>query len=494
MYFSFAALNVTQLGAELMSENTCVVTLEGCFPPCCGSRGITKRLWFGTEFRYRPAQQHISCYKISISMSYGDSTKIYYGQLPSVLVVEAESTEHINLPLETEHIDTLQNCFNKCIKTIDVGHELTKIAYTRGCFTVDITLSLPEGLTIRSLLEAEFTYCKLIDEPNAFTIQIACISFNPLDTFIHEKIIVEIPNTEGCINDYIIIIGLPIIVPCMDQKCWKAAKFNIELCMKMCLQNVAEDVDAIQLCESVAIYALQSPSSQNVTVVLDILGALANSLGSRRLEAVNNIMLSLLLELEKQKNMHLFSEPTGRRLLTVLDLVLNDDNSYSFMKVDLGPILLENLERVMKFVARGISGGILLSKFEYTGNNAIVLATAEKIENEGDYIFPNPDSNITDVKMKIPKEILCDQQNIQDCRPTVASVITKHLPQYLHKANSCNESVVHSLLLSTQLSGAMNYRINILHSPVTLYFRLTPPVCSRYIVMSRPLGMFPQCF
>jgi hypothetical protein len=211
MYFSFAALNVTQLGAELMSENTCVVTLEGCFPPCCGSRGITKRLWFGTEFRYRPAQQHISCYKISISMSYGDSTKIYYGQLPSVLVVEAESTEHINLPLETEHIDTLQNCFNKCIKTIDVGHELTKIAYTRGCFTVDITLSLPEGLTIRSLLEAEFTYCKLIDEPNAFTIQIACISFNPLDTFIHEKIIVEIPNTEGCINDYIIIIGLPII-------------------------------------------------------------------------------------------------------------------------------------------------------------------------------------------------------------------------------------------------------------------------------------------
>ena len=73
--------------------------------------------------------------------------------------------------------------------------------------------------------------------------------------------------------------------------------------------------------ESVAIYALQSPSSQNVTVVLDILGALANSLGSRRLEAVNNIMLSLLLELEKQKNMHLFSEPTGRVRVCVIPFI-----------------------------------------------------------------------------------------------------------------------------------------------------------------------------
>ena len=58
-------------------------------------------------------------------------------------------------------------------------------------------------------------------------------------------------------------------------------------------------------------YAIQKPSSQNVTVVVEILGALANSPGSRQIEAVNNIMHLLLLELEKKENIHLFSGPTG---------------------------------------------------------------------------------------------------------------------------------------------------------------------------------------
>lgn len=211
MYFYLytAALNVTQLGAKQMTENTCVVTLEGCFPPCCGSRGITERIWFGTEFRYKPALNEL-CYQMSISMSHGDSTKIYYEQLQASLVVEVESMEHIiDLPLVTEHTDNLQNCFNKCIKTLNIGHLLTERAYTRRCFIVDITL--PEGLSITPILKEELTYCTLINGSSAVIIQIECVGFNPLDAVIHEKIIVEIPNTGGCVNDYPIKIGIPVI-------------------------------------------------------------------------------------------------------------------------------------------------------------------------------------------------------------------------------------------------------------------------------------------
>ena len=40
-------------------------------------------------------------------------------------------------------------------------------------------------------------------------------------------------------------------------------------------------------------------------------------------------------------------------------------------QVNLGYSLLENLEKIVKFVAIGITNGILLSKFEYRGSNAI---------------------------------------------------------------------------------------------------------------------------
>ena len=43
----------------------------------------------------------------------------------------------------------------------------------------------------------------------------------------------------------------------------------------------------------------------------------------------------------------------------------------SSVQVDLGHILLENLETVVKLIARGISRGTIAPKFEYTGNNAI---------------------------------------------------------------------------------------------------------------------------
>ena len=85
---------------------------------------------------------------------------------------------------------------------------------------------------------------------------------------------------------------------------------------------------------------------------------------------------------------HVFDQ---QRLLTVLDLVLNNNNSYSFTEVifkindcvliillqnllyqvDLGHNLLENLETVVKLIGRGISRGTLAPKFEYTGINAI---------------------------------------------------------------------------------------------------------------------------
>ena len=69
--------------------------------------------------------------------------------------------------------------------------------------------------------------------------------------------------------------------------------------------------------ENVAKYALhQSPilTTDNVTVVLDVLEALANASGPRQIDAFSTIMDDLLTELQKKENIHLLSQETGNVL------------------------------------------------------------------------------------------------------------------------------------------------------------------------------------
>ena len=73
--------------------------------------------------------------------------------------------------------------------------------------------------------------------------------------------------------------------------------------------------------ENVAKYALhQSPllTNDNVTVVLDVLGALANTSGPRQIEAFNIIIDDLLTELQKDENIHLLSQETGNVIKVII--------------------------------------------------------------------------------------------------------------------------------------------------------------------------------
>lgn len=64
--------------------------------------------------------------------------------------------------------------------------------------------------------------------------------------------------------------------------------------------------------ERIAEKALEgSLSSQNVTIVGDILTALANSSGQRQLESFSTIMMELLEQLGQEVNLHLMTAETG---------------------------------------------------------------------------------------------------------------------------------------------------------------------------------------
>ena len=39
-------------------------------------------------------------------------------------------------------------------------------------------------------------------------------------------------------------------VPCMDKRCQKVESFNINLCLTLCIDNIAVDDDAVSLCVS----------------------------------------------------------------------------------------------------------------------------------------------------------------------------------------------------------------------------------------------------
>ena len=207
-YLYLAAPTVTSFRVERSEEfdKLCIVTLEGCFPPCCGSDGRVTRILFGSSYRYRP-DRIVPCTEISTSISAGDSSTIYDEKLPSSLEVQVQSNKlTVNLSVD---IQNLQNCFKTCMKTIDIGLKLIALNYTRGCFSTNVTISPPEGLLnseVHSPYKLELRYCKLKGEPFNLIFHIECIGFNPNDEHIKEKMIVEISHGGVCTDDFTINI------------------------------------------------------------------------------------------------------------------------------------------------------------------------------------------------------------------------------------------------------------------------------------------------
>ena len=191
--------------AERFNENTCVVTIEGCFPPCCGSTSIVTRVEFGEDLSFIPDQDTVnSCNQISFSLSNGDSTAIHDQHIsPSLLLMEGQS---IDLVLKDKDIEKLQICFKLCSNTIDIGHNLTKLNFTKGCYSVNVTISPPQEFLNSNvqiqLQETNFTYCELIEEPSSLMIRVGCIGFNPEDTILQEKIVFVISNNGVCMATY----------------------------------------------------------------------------------------------------------------------------------------------------------------------------------------------------------------------------------------------------------------------------------------------------
>lgn len=201
---------MSKLSAELLDDITCIVTLEGCFPPCCGSISTIERVQFGEHLQFWPdPNMGNSCNNITFSMSRADSSTIYDERIsPSLSLSEPPNVELI---LKNKDIDNLQNCFKHCIKIIDLGHDLIKLNYTRGCFSVNVTISPPGELLNSDVhiqsYKAQFTYCELIEEPSQLTIHIRCVGFNPDDTDIQEKIVLEISHSGVCMDTYETTIG-----------------------------------------------------------------------------------------------------------------------------------------------------------------------------------------------------------------------------------------------------------------------------------------------
>lgn len=190
-------------------DKICIVTLEGCFPPCCGSDGRVTRVLFGSSYRYRP-DRIVPCTEISTSISSGDSSSIYDGKLASSLEVQVESsTLTVNLSLD---IKNLQNCFKTCMKTIDIGRKLIALNYTRGCFSTNVSISLPErvwntGMQLPSY-KLVLRYCILQEEPINLIFHLECIGINPQDEHIKERIIVEVSHGGVCTDDFMFKIGM----------------------------------------------------------------------------------------------------------------------------------------------------------------------------------------------------------------------------------------------------------------------------------------------
>ena len=151
------------------------------------------------------------CKKIYLSMSNGDSSTIYYDNLLPSLILEESQNSTIDLSLVNSDLDNLQNCFKTCTRTIDIGRGLTSLNYTKGCFSVNATLSPPEEVMDHTILlksyKANFTYCT--ERQSGRVIHIDCVGFNPEDSVVHERIVLEISHSGVCIDTYSLKFGTP---------------------------------------------------------------------------------------------------------------------------------------------------------------------------------------------------------------------------------------------------------------------------------------------
>lgn len=198
---------VTQLSARILSGVICKVTLEGCFPPCCGGEGNITEVHFGDLYRYNRVQIVKQCRVISFALATGDSSNIFDENLAlSLRTVSPAAT----IDIDSADFDNLQYCFNSCRKNINLLNDLRAFMnHTKGCFSINATLSPPEGSMVQLNYETLFTYCTERQLDNV--LQIECVGFNPEDQFAKEMIFLKIFHTGNCNREYNLELGEPVM-------------------------------------------------------------------------------------------------------------------------------------------------------------------------------------------------------------------------------------------------------------------------------------------
>ncbi len=195
---------VTRLTVERSQQ--CIVTVEGCFPPCCGSNHSISKFHLGGGGY--ATTSIVNCSELSFTMSIGDTTTVYnnrhsYHPLSSI---ELTNFDSLSLNLTSEDIGVLQNCFQRCTHTFDIGKSLRTLNNTAGCFNVNVSITMNDQsdgdqATQMTLLDYQerFTYCEVTHDSN-FNYYIMCIGFNPSETNIQETIILQLSYHGEC-ND-----------------------------------------------------------------------------------------------------------------------------------------------------------------------------------------------------------------------------------------------------------------------------------------------------
>ena len=188
----------------------CIISVEGCFPPCCGSSHSIQKIIFGNAGYYIPKTNN-TCYELSFSMSVGDSSTVYSNRDTYVNLLRIKLTQtaaYLDLNLTSDDIDDLQICFRKCTRTLDIGQslksEFSSLNYTNGCYNVNVSVSVEESFDMDrttkielSDYEAKFTYCEVIHGSN-LNYSITCVGFNPTDRDIEEKIFLQLSYLGKC--------------------------------------------------------------------------------------------------------------------------------------------------------------------------------------------------------------------------------------------------------------------------------------------------------
>lgn len=218
--FYYAVSYVTRLTVEKSQQ--CIVTVEGCFPPCCGSNRSIAKFHLG-DGEYVPASI-VNCSGVSFAMSIGDTSRVYnnrnsYDQLSSL---ELTNLDTLDLNLTSEDIGVLQNCFQTCRYTLDIGKSLRQLNNTAGCFNVNVSITMNDPFdgdqtTQITLLDyrEEFTYCEVTHDSN-FNYYIMCIGFNPSERDIQEKIILQLSYRGECNDEkFTILTGEPETGMCL---------------------------------------------------------------------------------------------------------------------------------------------------------------------------------------------------------------------------------------------------------------------------------------